>query len=104
VLVAYESLDPALKKELPITRSNTGELAVKFTRHEEAKTNTMFAGTHARGGANSLLWVSEWGVIQAGDFSRALCRRSAMACALWRRHGRAGATGTCGVVGVPLLS
>ena len=29
-LVAYESLDPALKRELPITRSNTGELAVKI--------------------------------------------------------------------------
>ena len=69
-LVAYESLDPALKKELPITRSNTGELAVKFTRHEEAKSNTMFAGTHARGGANSFLWVSEWGVIQATDLAR----------------------------------
>ena len=69
-LVAYESLDPALKRELPITRSNTGELAVKFVRHEEAKSNTMFAGTHARGGANSFLWVSEWGVIQATDLAR----------------------------------
>jgi hypothetical protein len=37
VLVAYDSLDPALKKELPIVRSNTGELAVKFVRHEEAE-------------------------------------------------------------------
>jgi hypothetical protein len=70
VLVAYDSLDPALKRELPITRSNTGELAVKFVRHEEAKTNAMFAGTHARGGANSFLWVSEWGVIQASDLAR----------------------------------
>lgn len=61
VLVAYDSLDPALRRELPITRSNTGELAVKFIRHEEAKTNAMFAGTHARGGANSFLWISEWG-------------------------------------------
>ena len=70
VLVAYDSLDPALKRELPITRSNTGELAVKFVRHEEAKTNAMFAGTHARGGANSFLWISEWGVIQATDLAR----------------------------------
>jgi hypothetical protein len=69
-LVAYESLDAALKKELPIVRSNTGELAVKFVRHEEAKTNAMFAGTHARGGANSFLWVSEWGVVQATDLAR----------------------------------
>ena len=70
VMVAYDSLDPALKRELPITRSNTGELAVKFVRHEEAKTNSMFAGTHARGGANSFLWISEWGVIQASDLTR----------------------------------
>ena len=70
VMVAYDSLDPALKRELPITRSNTGELAVKFVRHEEAKTNAMFAGTHARGGANSFLWISEWGVIQASDLAR----------------------------------
>ena len=70
VLVAYDSLDPALKRELPITRSNTGELAVKFVRHEEAKTNAMFAGTHVRGGANSFLWISEWGVIQATDLAR----------------------------------
>ena len=69
-MVAYDSLDPALKRELPITRSNTGELAVKFVRHEEAKTNAMFAGTHARGGANSFLWISEWGVIQATDLAR----------------------------------
>ena len=66
-LVAYESLDLALRKELPITRANTGELAVRFVRHEESRTNTMFAGTHARGGANSFLWISEWGVVQATD-------------------------------------
>ena len=42
---------------------------VKFVRHEEAKTNSMFAGTHARGGANSFLWISEWGVIQATDLA-----------------------------------
>lgn len=68
--VAYESLDPALKKELPIVRSNTGELAVKFIKHAEAQGNTMFSGTHARGGANSFLWISEWGVIQATDLAR----------------------------------
>ena len=63
-------LDPALKRELPITRSNTGELAIKFVQHEDAKTNAMFAGTHARGGANSFLWISEWGVIQSTDLAR----------------------------------
>ena len=30
----------------------------------------MFAGTHARGGANSFLWISEWGVIQSSDLTR----------------------------------
>ena len=70
VMVAYDSLDPALKRELPITRSNTGELAVKFVRHEEAKTNAMFAGTHARGGANSFLWISKWGFVQCEDLRR----------------------------------
>ena len=32
--------------------------------------NAMFAGTHSRGGANSFLWVSEWGVVQATDLAR----------------------------------
>ena len=62
-LVAYESLDPALKRELPITRSNTGELAVKLVRQEDAKSNTMFAGTHARGGANSFFCGSANGAL-----------------------------------------
>ena len=66
VLVAYDSLDPALKRELPITRSNTGELAGKFVRHEEAKTNAMFAGTHARGGA-----TASYGSANGESYSRA---------------------------------
>ena len=70
VLVAYESLEPALKRELPLVRSNTGELAVRFVGHEEAKANTLFGGTHGRGGANSFLWVSEWGTIQSTDLAR----------------------------------
>ena len=43
---------------------------MRFIRHEEALTNTMFAGTHARGGANSFLWISEWGTFQANDLAR----------------------------------
>lgn len=70
VLVAYESLDPALKKELPIIRQNNAELAIKFIGHENAKTNSLFAGLHARGGANSFLHISEWGVIAADDLAR----------------------------------
>jgi len=30
----------------------------------------MFAGTRSRGAANSFLWVSEWGVVQATDLAR----------------------------------
>ena len=30
----------------------------------------MYAGTHSRGGSNSLVWVSEWGTIQATDIAR----------------------------------
>ena len=30
----------------------------------------MYAATNARGGLNSLLWVSEWGYIQATDLRR----------------------------------
>jgi hypothetical protein len=30
----------------------------------------LYAGTHSRGGSNSLLWVSEWGTIQATDIAR----------------------------------
>ena len=102
VIVAYDSLDPALKRELPIVRSNTGELAVKFVRHEEAKTNAMFAGTRARGGA-----IRSSGSANGASYrrptwhaarrcSRALCHRSATGCASWRRHGKEGATGICG--------
>ena len=69
-MVAYESLDPALKKELPIVRANNAELAIKFVGNENAKTNSLFAGLHARGGANSFLHISEWGVIQATDLAR----------------------------------
>jgi hypothetical protein len=61
VLVAYESLDPALRKELP----NTGELAVKFVRHEESKTNAMFAGRMLAAGRTAF----------CGYRNGALCRR-----------------------------
>ena len=70
VLVAYESLDPALKRELPITRSTRGSWRSNSCGTRRRRSNTMFAGTHARGGANSFLWVSEWGVIQASDLAR----------------------------------
>ena len=59
-----------LRAGLPIIRSNTGEVCVKYSRFEEAKASVMYAGTHSRGGSNSLVWVSEWGTIQATDIAR----------------------------------
>ena len=70
VVLAYDSMAAELRAGLPIIRSNTGEVCVKYSRFEEAKASVMYAGTHSRGGSNSLLWVSEWGTIQATDVAR----------------------------------
>ena len=70
VVLAYDSMAAELRAGLPIIRSNTGEVCVKYTRFEEAKASVMYAGTHSRGGSNSLVWVSEWGTIQATDIAR----------------------------------
>ena len=59
-----------LRAGLPIIRSNTGEVCVKYSRYEDAKASVLYAGTHCRGGSNSLVWVSEWGTIQATDIAR----------------------------------
>ena len=59
-----------LRAGLPIIRSNTGEVCVKYSRFEDAKASVLYAGTHSRGGSNSLVWVSEWGTIQATDIAR----------------------------------
>jgi hypothetical protein len=53
-----------------VDRSNAGELGVRFHEYEAAQTSTLFAGTHARGGANSFLWISEWGFVQCEDLRR----------------------------------
>jgi hypothetical protein len=70
VVLAYDSMAAELRAGLPIIRSNTGEVCVKYTRFEDAKASVLYAGTHSRGGSNSLLWVSEWGTIQATDIAR----------------------------------
>ena len=70
VVLAYDSMAAELRAGLPIIRSNTGEVCVKYTRFEEAKASVLYAGTHSRGGSNSLVWVSEWGTIQATDIAR----------------------------------
>jgi hypothetical protein len=48
----------------------SAELGVRFHEYEAAQTSTLFAGTHARGGANSFLWISEWGFVQCEDLRR----------------------------------
>ena len=70
VVLAYDSMAAELRAGLPIIRSNTGEVCVKYSRFEDAKASVMYAGTHSRGGSNSLVWVSEWGTIQATDIVR----------------------------------
>jgi hypothetical protein len=61
VAVAYDSLHGELKARFIVSRSNAGEFGVRFHEYDAAQTSTLFAGTHARGGANSFLWISEWG-------------------------------------------
>ena len=53
-----------------VDRANAGEFGVRFHEYDSAQTSTMYAATHARGGSNSLLWISEWGCIQATDLRR----------------------------------
>ena len=67
---AYDSLHPELKDRFVVSRANSGEFGVRFFEYDEAQTSTMFAGTHARGGSNFFVWISEWGVIQAEDLRR----------------------------------
>ena len=102
VVLAYESMAAEARAGLPIIRSNTGEVCVKYSRFEEAKASVMYAGTHSRGGSNSLVWVSEWGTIQATDLARSeeiltgASLRSATEFALSKAPGGADATGICG--------
>ena len=69
-VLAYDSLHPELKDRFVVSRANSGEFGVRFFEYEAAQTSTMFAGTHARGGSNFFVWISEWGVIQAEDLRR----------------------------------
>jgi hypothetical protein len=70
VAVAYDSLHGELKARFIVSRSNAGEFGVRFHEYDAAQTSTLFAGTHARGGANSFLWISEWGYVQCEDLRR----------------------------------
>jgi hypothetical protein len=70
VVLAYDSMAAELRAGLPIIRSNTGEVCVKYGRFDDAKASVLYAGTHSKGGSNSLVWVSEWGTIQAMDIAR----------------------------------
>ena len=70
VALAYDSLHAELKARFLVDRANAGEFGVRFHEYDSAQTSTMYAATHARGGSNSLLWISEWGYIQATDLRR----------------------------------
>lgn len=70
VALAYDSLHEELKARFIVSRSNAGEFGVCFHEYNQAQTSTLFAGTHARGGANSFLWISEWGYVQCEDLRR----------------------------------
>jgi hypothetical protein len=70
VALAYDSLHDELKARFIVSRSNAGEFGVRFHEYDQAQTSTLFAGTHARGGANSFLWISEWGYVQCEDLRR----------------------------------
>ena len=61
---------PELKARFLVDRANAGEFGVRFHEYEAAQTSTLFAGTHARGGANSFLWISEWGFVQCEGLRR----------------------------------
>jgi hypothetical protein len=69
VFVAKQS-DADLKERFVVNRSNAGEFGVRFHEFPDSRANTLFAGTHARGGANSFLWISEWGYMQSEDVRR----------------------------------
>jgi hypothetical protein len=60
VALGYDSLMSELKARFIVDRSNASQFSVRFHEYDSAETSTRFAGTHARGGANSLLWISEW--------------------------------------------
>lgn len=53
------------------SRNGCANMVSKALGHfTHAQTSTMYAATHARGGSNSLLWISELGYIQATDLRR----------------------------------
>ena len=58
VVLAYDSMAAELRAGLPIIRSNTGEVCVKYSRFEDAKASVLYAGTHSRGGSNSLFGLA----------------------------------------------
>jgi hypothetical protein len=70
VSIAYDSLDEVLRERLVVNRANAGELSIRYVKLGAAQASTLFAGTHSRGGSNSLLWISEWGSIQVDDAHR----------------------------------
>jgi hypothetical protein len=69
-VLAYDSLPQKLKDRFVVSRANVGEFGVRFIEYGEAQVSTLWAGTHCRGGANSMVWISDWGLIQSEDLKR----------------------------------
>ena len=64
---ALENLPSEIKSRVKVIRSNDSILEVSVNGDSSS---AIHAGTHARGGTNNMLLVSEWGVIQNEDEKR----------------------------------
>ena len=71
VALAYDSLHAELKARFLVDRANAGEFGVRFHEYDSAQTSTMYAATHARGGSNSLLWISNGAISRPPIFAGA---------------------------------
>ena len=70
VRVAYESIKPTLRVGHEVVTDNSGEFTVRLKSLPSSAASSVFAGTHARGGTNNWLWISEWGIVNADDVAR----------------------------------
>jgi len=58
---AHDTMPPHLKRCFTTPKREDSQLSVRAVGHEELLDSHIYAGMNARGGDNSLLWVSEWG-------------------------------------------
>jgi hypothetical protein len=71
---AFHSLPEWLRQgwEIPLGGDNKNEFIIKLRGKEKDDERSCFAGKRARGGNHHLLFISEWGDIQAKDKPRSL--------------------------------